>query len=368
MNVLLVTPLYPPDIGGPATYTKLLADELPKSGVMVEVLSFGTVRHLPQGVRHVVFFWKVLRRGRDADVIFAQDPLGIGLPSAVAALILRKKFLIKVVGDRAWEHWKSKNSIFESPEAFQSTSHGFGVAVRRFVQRFVTKRARVVVTPSAYLKRIVASWGIDGARITVIHNAFEAWETVTTKEDARKELGFAGKVIVSVGRLVSWKGFLTLIGLMPALRKEFPDIRLYVIGTGPDEAELQAEITRLHLDGTVRLTGGCTREEVLEYLRAGDLFVLNTGYEGMSHVLLEAMAMEVPVITTDMGGNPEVVEDGVSGILVSYDNRDAMKKAIMRLLRDGTFCRDLVAGAKIKLTAFGRDRMMNEITRLLRTL
>ncbi|NOY35824.1 MAG: glycosyltransferase family 4 protein, partial [bacterium] len=108
MRILICTGIYPPDIGGPATYSKLLFDELSKRGVEVEVLSFGDVRRLPKIIRHLVYFLKTLKRARGADIVFAQDPVSVGLPAAIAAKILQKRFILKVVGDYAWEQYNQR--------------------------------------------------------------------------------------------------------------------------------------------------------------------------------------------------------------------------------------------------------------------
>ena len=165
MRVLIATGLYPPEIGGPATYSKILEEELPKRDIGVEILSFGEVRHLPKIVRHFVYFLKCLRRSAKADLIFAQDPVSVGLPSVLAAKILRKKFILKIVGDYAWEQWQIKNEKlknknhklkFKSLEEFQSEKFDFLTELRRKIQKFVAKRADKIIVPSEYLKKIVS--------------------------------------------------------------------------------------------------------------------------------------------------------------------------------------------------------------------
>ena len=92
MKILIATGIYPPDIGGPATYSKLLFDELPKRGIKVSVLSFGEVRGYPKIIRHFIFFLKLIIRGSDCGVVLAQDPVSVGLPSLVYCKIFRKRF------------------------------------------------------------------------------------------------------------------------------------------------------------------------------------------------------------------------------------------------------------------------------------
>src|SRR3989344_2133170 len=103
VKILIATPFSTPDIGGPATYSATLSRELPKRGVDVCIVSFRDVRWLPRGIRHLVYFFKCLWSGRGADVIYAQDPFSVGFPALAAARVLRKKFLLKIVGDYAWE-------------------------------------------------------------------------------------------------------------------------------------------------------------------------------------------------------------------------------------------------------------------------
>src|SRR5882757_11201743 len=103
MKILLATPLYPPDSGGPSTYAKMLADELPKRGIEVTLLKFSEVRHLPPGVRHIAYFLKCISRARGVDAVYALDPVSVGVPASFAAKVLGKKFILRVPGDYAWE-------------------------------------------------------------------------------------------------------------------------------------------------------------------------------------------------------------------------------------------------------------------------
>ncbi len=102
-RVLLVTPLYPPDVGGPASHSVFVESQLSKLGFEIERCYFGDVKHLPYIVRHIALFFKVLKQAKSADTIYALDPLGVGLPAGLAAKILGKRFVLRVAGDRAWE-------------------------------------------------------------------------------------------------------------------------------------------------------------------------------------------------------------------------------------------------------------------------
>src|SRR3990167_7909869 len=103
MRIVIATPLYPPEIGGPATYAKLLFEGLPEKGIEVELVKFSDVRHLPKIIRHIAYFLRVLKAARNANVVLALDPVSVGLPAMKAAQKARKPFVVKIVGDYAWE-------------------------------------------------------------------------------------------------------------------------------------------------------------------------------------------------------------------------------------------------------------------------
>jgi glycosyltransferase involved in cell wall biosynthesis len=117
MKLVIATPLYPPESGGPATYAKLLTEHLSadESGAherdFVALVKFSDVRHLPKIIRHSAYFFKVLKAGRSADVILALDPVSTGFPAALAAGMLRKPFVVKIVGDFAWEQGRQRFGI-----------------------------------------------------------------------------------------------------------------------------------------------------------------------------------------------------------------------------------------------------------------
>ncbi|MBU1557590.1 glycosyltransferase family 4 protein [Patescibacteria group bacterium] len=369
MKILICTGIYPPDFGGPATYSKLLFDELPKKGIDVDVLSFGEVRHLPKIIRHFTYFIKTLKRGKGVDLIYAQDPVSVGFPACLASRILGKKFILKVVGDYAWEQQQQRAGVkFVTPEDFQNKKFDFVTEIRRKIERHVAKRASKIIVPSNYLKKIVMMWSsahgneIPSEKVQVIFNAFAPKEVLETKEELRKRFGFEGKIIFSVGRLVPWKGFEMLIQIM----KDLPEIKLFIAGDGPDRERLEKKIKDLNLTDRVKMLGKLEQDILLKQIKASDIFVLNTGYEGLSHQLLEVMSLDVPIVTTNIGGNPELIEDNKQGLLVEYNNEDQLKNIILSILRGYINIENITENAKEKLKSFSREKMLEEITKGLK--
>ncbi len=366
MKVLIATGLYPPESGGPATYSKILKNELPRYGFEVTVLPFRRVRKFPKIIRHLMYFFLVLKEGRSMDIIYAQDPVSVGVPSAFAALFLRKKFILKVVGDYAWEQAVQRDGFVGTIESFQYAQLPFVPQVLRTLERFVAGRAAKVVVPSKYLASVVASWGVPRKNITVIYNGIEAFGDTGNKAVLRGLLKFHGKLIVSIGRLVPWKGFAALIALLPEIKKKFPGTKLLIIGGGPDLAMLEAAAQNAGVADDVIFTGAIDRDILIRYLRASDVFVLNTAYEGFSHLVLEAMAVGVPVVTTKVGGNAEAIEHEKTGYLVKLGDGPALVRSVSSLLGDATLRARIALSAKNRAKQFSNERMVEKVATFLK--
>lgn len=381
LRLLIATGIYPPDIGGPATYSKTIAEEFSARGMKIIVVSYGDKineiesrnsyeirsrkisKKIPKGLRHFIYFLNVLWHGRHADIIYAQQPVSEGLPAMLAAKILHKKFVLKVVGDYAWEQGVQRFGVTDLLDDFLSKKYESRVELLRKVESIVARSADRVITPSRYLADVVMKWGVPQERIGVIPNAVEIPEELPAKEEARLALGISpdAKLIVSAGRLVPWKGFSTLIDCMPDVARHEQAVKLIIIGSGPEERKLK-------LQNNVVLLGSVSHDDVLRYLRVADVFVLNTAYEGFSHILIEAMAAGTPVITTPAGGNKEIINDGENALLVSYNNKEELERAIVRALRESILRRTLAENGRKTVAQFTKNRMVGETLEFLLSL
>ncbi|MBX9765358.1 glycosyltransferase family 4 protein [Patescibacteria group bacterium] len=370
MRVLITTGLYPPDIGGPATYSKFLAEGLPHHGYETEVLSFRSVRKLWPLVRHIAYFIKTIQRGGEADVLYAQDTVSVGIPTAFANVFLKKKFLVRVPGDQVWEQGVRRFGISGPLEDFPLFSwkwHPYLWVMRR-LQQFVVSRADALIVPSKYMERVVARWPNLSRKVVHIYNGIEEFGDTGNKPVLRGLLKFQGKLILTIGRLVPWKGFSTLIRLMRTWKVEFPDVKLLIVGSGPMLAELEQEAQELGLSDDVIFTGELERDVLLRYIRVADVFILNSRYEGLSHQLLEVMSVGVPAIASRAGGNPEVIDHERNGFLVTPDDTSAIQRYASALLKDANLRGKVVAAAKRKVKQFSHERMVQETARLLKKI
>ena len=363
MKVLIATGLYPPDIGGPATYATMLETELPARGIDVEVIPFLVVRKYPKGSRHLVYTFKVFWAAGSSDVVYALDSISVGLPAWMASLLRRRPFLVRLGGDYAWEQGRQRFGITQTLDEYTHEpdwSHRM-VRVLARIQRFVVNRAKRVIVPSKYLGSIVASWGVSKEQIKVIYSALSPIEVTESKDQLREQFGYTQPILVTIGRLVPWKGMEALIEVVESLKDEFQDITLLIIGDGPDEQKLKAQVLENGLSENVHFLGPLKKNDLGKYLKAADVFVLNTAYEGLSHQLLEAMQLRVPVVTTAVGGNPELITDEREGLLVPYNDVVALKEAVRRQYNDSNSAERMVEAAAVKTADFSKKRLIPKL-------
>lgn len=185
-----------------------------------------------------------------------------------------------------------------------------------------------------------------------------------TASDLRERLNISpdSRIVLTVGRLSAEKGHADLIKALGMRQHSDPGITLVVVGDGPEMQRLTALCLEQQLSNIVRFVG--FQEDASAYYSCADLFVLPSLSEGSPNVLLEALDAGVPVVATAVGGVPEVVENGVSAILVPARRSALLAAAVDRVLTDGTLRRQLVSEGRKVVLKHTPDRYFRDISRL----
>ncbi|MGH2703115.1 MAG: glycosyltransferase family 4 protein, partial [Actinomycetota bacterium] len=319
-RILIITGIYPPEIGGPASYVPRAASALDNKGLDVEILTLSDERPLPlspsipvrailrsrwRPIRGLSLWVTAARSARQSDMILACGLFGV---AAIVAQITRRRLVMRVVGDVAWE--RSRNHLLTHDDfvPFQLRRQVWRVEILKWFRSWVTRSADAVIVPSAFLADIVRSWGVPENRIHKINNGIELPDHVaSTKPKVSHPFS-----IVTSSRLVAHK---RVDGILRAVA-QIPQATLVVIGDGPEFLRLRTMARELKIESRVRFVGKLSADEAMATVEQSDVFVLNSTYEGMPHVVIEAMALGVPVVATSVGGTSEVVTDGEDGILV----------------------------------------------------
>jgi glycosyltransferase involved in cell wall biosynthesis len=186
------------------------------------------------------------------------------------------------------------------------------------------EHAQLVITPSIYLGNLVAGWGIDKDRIATIFNGIQS-ERFKQSESIRRRNGVLRAIFV--GRLTNWKGVETLLLAM----RELPLVHLTIVGDGPAMPYLQQLAKQIRQDGTILFLGRLEKELLYREMSQAHVTVLNSLYEGLSHVLLESCAMGIPCIASQCGGNKEVIRHNINGMLIPPQDVSALVGALQNL-------------------------------------
>ncbi len=375
MRVLLTSPVFPPDLGGPAVYVPSLGRFLVERGHTVEVVAFCSdpeptghpfrVTAIARGslpVRYLKAFWAVFRAAGRSDVVYVNEHLA--LLHVLAARLRGRPVMIRIMVDGSWEiahrkGWCGDDDIV----TYQGRSYGWRVGLVRFLQKRWWNMCSHIVACSEFLRQIVIGYGVPPDKVQRIHNAYHgprAEDVKATRAEARTELGLpAGRrYVLTICRLMVWK---RVDGILEALVGLPDDVHLVVAGDGDMEAEWKALGTRLGLGSRVHWLGNVPHAKIPLYIRAADVFVLNSRYEGLSHTLLEVMSLGTPIIASNVCGNPEVVEHGKNGLLVDPLKPADLREALRWLLDDPELGRKFVQAGFARRDEFRRDLTFTDV-------
>lgn len=357
MRILLLSPIYPPDIGGPATYAQELSERLTPEHTLTVIayttntaVSYGSARLIqisksaPLVMRLFAFFRAAYQEGKNADVIYAQNPVAAGLPAVLAGMLIRKPVVIKFVGDEAWERATQARETSKRLEEFLIHPEGswYTLLIMR-IEGWVLRHAAVVTTPSKYLcEALISAYRIQREKAVPNYNAVGEYGDP-------KDSAIAPHQLFVAARLTAWKGVDGVLRALTLVQKRFPDATLIIAGDGPERPRLEILARELNLASSVTFLGTVSHKKVLGLLSESELFILNSTYEGLPHTILDAFATRRGVVATEIPGTNEAVENGVSGLTVPPGDDAKLAEAIMRMFDEPALVRHLIEGGSATL-------------------
>ncbi len=211
------------------------------------------------------------------------------------------------------------------------------------------------------------------SKIVTIHNAVDAAKIIPIRqrEEVRCDLGVAADqpLIGVVGRLVAVKGLERFLAVAKRIVAAQPRTVFLIVGDGPLQGECQQNILALGLQENVIMTG--FREDVVDVINSLDIYVMTSHHEGIPMTLLEALALSRPVVAMSVGGIPEIIEDGVSGILVASGDIEKMAAACIKLIAEKKTASELGRNARLRVVnefsiAMHRQRVVDLYLSLIR--
>jgi len=319
MNILITVGIFPPDIGGPASFVPKISNFLIENGHNVKIICLSEVsnNHIEDNldvirirrsnslpIRWLKTIYQIVKNGRNSDLIFVN---GLGVESAIAALMLKKKLIRKIVGDPVWERAYNQKKTIESFDEFQNNKHSFLIEVQKLLRNWSVNSAEVVITPSDHLKNFVSELGFNN-EILKINNG------VDITDIKRTNVHKADINLLIISRLVIQKNINIVIEAMELLDNK--NVKLSIIGEGGEFNKLKGVIHELNLQNRVQLLGKIDNNKISQFLLTADIFIQASDYEGLPHSVLEAINYEIPILSTEVGGCKDLLNDGERGFII----------------------------------------------------
>ena len=356
-NVCFISPEYLPLSGGTGAYVYYLSNELMKLGNSVCILTgYGESRDVKINEQQRIFFLKTLKAPVVKSFLFAAsaskklsslrgtfpvDVTHVNLP-LVPSFAVPPNFG-KTLVSTVHSTWKGEaEAIKGEPYSRLNSNEKFMVSfnwfLRFFEEQMLERSDRLIAVSDFTRRELKQYYRVNQAKIRVIHNGVDVdkFKPASGKRKIKEELGFNSDdlAILSVGRLYARKGLFTLIESMPDVVRRFPRAKFIISGKGQSNEmrKLVDHATRLGVNDNIVFTGYFPDSKLPKLYQAADVFAFSTFYENLPFAVLEALSSGLPVVTTNVGGIPEMIESGKNGFLVQPLNARELSDKILYLL------------------------------------
>ena len=377
MKILITVGIYPPDIGGPASFVPRIAKLLEQNECEVTVICLSNEKILDNEpykiirilrnqnliIRWIKTVFNMIAYGRDAELIFVN---GLPMEAYIANLFLRKKLIRKIVGDWAWERGRNKGITNDSFDEFQKNKHNLHLEIAKFSRGWTATKADLVITPSMHLKEVVKNWGVLENNLMVIYNGTKIQPIIDKQEN--EVLHF-----VTVGRLAPWKNIDKIIQAMALLNDKGFNFIFNIVGSGPIDEKLKKLVTDLKLEEKIFFLGQKKTNELNKIYLNSDIYIQASGYEGLPHVILEAINFNLSIISTPIGGTNEILLNGKNGWVLNLKENKApdefdLQELIKNVVESKAVDKEKILSAKkYIINNFDEEKNLNKYIQLLKS-
>lgn len=289
MRIVIATPLYPPEIGGPAMYAKELKERLAAAGNTMALVKFSDVRRYPKLLRHLAYFWRVFREARGTDAVLAFDTWSTGVPALLAAKARGNKSLVRIGGDILWETYLQRTHKLIKLSEFYTSKRKLSFKERliRKGAHWVTQNADALIFNTTWQKDLWGKvYGFDKRKASVIENEYPI---------ERKNSPAKGRVFVAAGRDHFLKNVRTLEEAFTDLKRIHPDVELDDRALPPSEHQARIRDSYAVVIPSVSEIGPNTSIDAIRY---GKPFILP--YDNGAHDRLAGAGIFVDTLDADV--------------------------------------------------------------------
>ena len=357
VKVCFLSPEYLPLSGGTGAYVYYLSNELMKLGNSASIVTgYNESKDVKINEQHHIFFIKSLKAPLVKSFLFAAaasrklNKLRSSFPVDITHvnLPLVPSFAVpsgfgKTLVSTVHSTWKGEaEAIKGEPYSRLNSNEKFMVSFNWFLRIFeerMLERSNKIIAVSDFTRReLLQYYKVKEDKIRVIHNGVDVdkFQPASDKRKAKEALGFSPDdiAILSVGRLYARKGLFTLIESMPLVARKFKNAKFIIVGKGlsNEMKKLVSYATKLGVKDNIVFTGYFPDKKLPKLYQAADVFAFSTFYENLPFAVLEALSSGLPVVTTNVGGIPEMIESGRNGFLVQPSNARELADRILYYL------------------------------------
>ncbi|MHB1330551.1 MAG: glycosyltransferase family 4 protein [Minisyncoccota bacterium] len=341
LSVLIAAGIYPPDPGGPALHAQKQFEWFRSQGLEVRLVVLFHYRKWPMGLRHFFYFLKIVRNIFKCDIVYAHDAIGAGIPALLAARIFRKKFIVRVGGDVAWERKAESGQTNLSMNEWYKEGKNLNDVYYRLSRWLLWQADKIVVTSQLLSDLYEKYYGVSPEKVVVVVNPVpEIRENVITSK---------GDTIVYASRLVAYKNLEFVLRVLSKIFKSNKDLKFIIMGDGPERKNLEDLSKALGIKESVVFKGSVSQSSVMNET-ANCLFAIAPALtEFNPNYILQAISFSKPfLVNKENGFSFEVPND------FTFDprNEQELEQRILNLIdeRGYTKAQELAKNINFKMT------------------
>ncbi|MFH1423477.1 MAG: glycosyltransferase family 4 protein [Candidatus Nealsonbacteria bacterium] len=324
MKIVLATPIYPPEIGGPAIYSQRLKEGLEKMGHEINIVSYRDLRAYPQPLRIFVYFLKLLKSAKGCDLIYSFNLTSCGLPACCVSKILSTRFFVRIGGDFLWERaveaGRTQKPLREYYEDSKTFKERFWI---RLMKKVFNQAGRIIFTSGFQRNIYLKYFGVDEHKTVIIQNPFpEISLPADNAQDTKYQILYAG-------RLLKLKNLDFLIRVFHnVLLKTGKKLTLKIIGEGPESKNLKA-------DKSIIFSPAISQQDLWKEIQQAYLCVLPSLTEITPNFALECLKLRKPILLTKETEYFETLKDDL--IFIDPQNEIDLEDKIIYLLDEKNY-------------------------------
>lgn len=333
IKILIATGIYPPDIGGPATYVCPLTKEFKKEGIEVKIVTYSDLTGTDDGVvrisrkqniilRYLKYFFTCLKFSKNYDIVYVLDLMSAGFPATLAAKIRGKKIVFRTGGDFLWEKAFASGWTHKSLREYYKNKKSFKEKFLIWFCSWILKKIDIVVFSTSLQRAIyLRYYRLNPDKSFIVANAIPDYSSYKSENVSNK--------IIFAGRLIRLKN---LERLLDVLRDVYSDYIFEIYGDGPQKEEIKKVIEKNNLEKKVFLMGSLSHSDLLDEISKCRFVIVPSATEISPNLALECLSMGKPILLTKEVG----VEQAILNKVITFDpfSEDDIKSKFTLLLND----------------------------------